>query len=114
MKVYRLEHRGWGVFCKYLYTTPSDALYTEYGFQCGKQYQWNDDYRSGCESLDKLIEYFGSDFALITGTEGVELVEYTIHKAHVRFGLNANINIEVAFKADKVTHREVIATWWKM
>lgn len=112
MKVYRLERNGYGIFCEYYSKItmrfPEDALYNEFGYTCDRQYRQDDDYRSACESIDKLIEYFGSDFAYAL-QEGAEIVEYNIHKAHVKFGLMPEEDsIEVVFNSTKVTDRQVI------
>lgn len=100
MRVYRLEGKGWGAFnsnsgldIKY----PEDALYAQHGNSTGKNV-YQDEYRFGCDSLDKLIEYFGSDFAYLI-EQGAEIVEYNIHKAHVTFSV---LGIELAFLVDKV------------
>ena len=109
MRVYRLERNDYGVFCesysKIELNFPDDALYNEYGYTCDSQYRCKDEYRSACESLDKLIEYFGSDFAYALDN-GASIVEYTVHKAHVRFGLRTNI--EVVFNSEKVTNKTII------
>lgn len=112
MKVYRLERNGYGIFCEYYSKItmrfPDDALYNEFGYTCDRQYREKDEWRSACESLDKLIEYFGSDFAYALD-EGAEIVEYNIHKAHVRFGLMPEEDsIEVVFNSDKIVDRKTI------
>jgi len=84
-----------------------DSLYQEFGYTCAQEYRGDCDYRSACESLDKLIEYFGSDFAYALD-KGAHIVEYTVHKAHVRFGLFPEESIEVAFDVTKATNRKVI------
>lgn len=109
MKVYRLEYHEFGVFCTQVKNLnyPEDALYAMFGYSCGAQYRSNDDYRSACKSLDELIEYFGSDFAKLIG-EGADIIEYNVHKAHVRFGLDPSLQIEVAFNIEKSISRTII------
>jgi hypothetical protein len=111
VKVYRLERNGYGIFCEWKSRVdmnfPEDALYNEFGYTCARQYRDLDDYRSACESLDKLIEYFGSDFAYCL-EKGASIVEYNIHKAHVRFGLEPEESIEVVFNSAKVIDKHII------
>lgn len=111
MKVYRLERNGYGVFCEYYSKIDlpfsEDTLYSLFGYTCDGQYRARDEFRSACESLDKLIEYFGSDFAYAL-QKGASIVEYTVHKAHVRFGLEVDECIEVVFNIDKATDRQVL------
>jgi hypothetical protein len=99
MTVYRLEYLGHGVFCGYAYnlmTNTLDAQYKQYGCTVVKA-RSDDNYRFACDSMEKLIEYFGSDFGkLLDG--GAEIVCYKVHKAHVLFSME---DIEVAFKVDK-------------
>lgn len=105
MKLYRLERNGWGVFCSSSYMmmpSSDDSLYSRYGFSCGYKYQWESDWRCACESIEKLIEYFGSDFAWALD-RGASIVEYRVPKRYVRFG-----EVEVVFKAPKVIERLVI------
>lgn len=106
MKVYRLEKNGWGVFCpnsgiEVSYT--NDALYAQHGNSTGRNV-YQDEYRFGCESIDKLIEYFGSAFAMLIAKDA-EICEYNIHKAHITFSV---LGIEVAFLIDKVKDRRVL------
>lgn len=109
MKVYRLERNGYGVFCesdsKIQLPFSEDSLYQSHGYSCDTQYRVKDEYRSACESIEKLVEYFGSDFAYALD-KGASIVEYTVHKAHVRFGLR--LNIEVVFNSEKVKDKTVI------
>lgn len=111
MRVYRLERNGWGVFCTsdsgLEQNYPDDSMYQLFGFQCDRRYHWVKDYRSGCSSIDKLIEYFGSDFSNMID-KGASIVEYNVNKAHVRTGLNPDIDIEVAFNINKIKHRTII------
>lgn len=111
MILYRLERNDYGVFCegysKIAMNFPDDALYNEFGYTCDRQYRDNDDFRSACESIEQLIEYFGSDFAYAL-QEGASIVEYNIHKAHVRFGLELDRSIEVVFNSTKVKSRHVL------
>ena len=111
MRLYRLERNDYGVFCEYHTKIEmpfsDDALYNEFGYTCDKQYRVDDDYRSACESIEQLIEYFGSDFAYAL-QKGASIVEYNIHRAHVRFGLDLDRCIEVVFNSTKVKERNVI------
>jgi hypothetical protein len=108
VKLYRLERNGWGVFCPASFMPrmlcSSDALYTWYGFSCDRKYQWENDWRCACESIEKLVEYFGSDFAWALDM-GASIVEYRVPKKDIRFGTEG---IEVVFKADAVIERLVI------
>ena len=111
MILYRLERNDYGVFCEYHskmeMNFPDDALYNEFGYTCDRQYRADDDYRSACESIEQLIEYFGSDFAYAL-EKGASIVAYKVHKAHVRFGLELDRSIEVVFNSTKVTERHVM------
>ena len=111
MILYRLERNDYGVFCEYHSKIDmpfsKDALYSEFGYTCDRQYRTDDDYRSACESIEQLIEYFGSDFAYAL-QKGASIVEYNIHKAHVRFGLELDRSIEVVFNSTKVKSRHVL------
>lgn len=106
MVLYRLEIDGWGVFCRILMKYSDDGLFADYGFSCDRRYQRNGDWRSACESIDKLIEYFGSDFAYCLD-RGASIVEYVVHKAHVRFGLRDE-SIEVVFNPSKAKERNIV------
>jgi len=99
MIVYRLEGKGWGAFNSNSgldITYTDDALYAAHGNTTDKNV-YDEEYRFGCDTLDKLIEYFGSDFAKLLN-QGAEIVAYKVHKAHVTFSV---LGIEVAFKIDK-------------
>lgn len=111
MKIYRLERNNYGVFCEWMTKIAMpfsyDTIYNEFGYTCDRQYREKDEYRSGCDSIEKLIEYFGGDFAW-TLEQGASIVEYTIHKAHVRFGLDLEECPEVVFNSEKIIDRTVI------
>ncbi len=112
MKVYRLERNDYGVFCEYdskiAMPFSDDALYSQFGYTCNQMYRDNYDWRSACESLEELVEYFGSDFAYAL-ERGADIVEYNIHKAHVRFGLLPDEDsIEVVFNSTKIIDKLVI------
>ena len=109
MRVYRLERQnGWGeyrgVFCTSgTLNYPEDSHYANFG--CGvEKAHWNDDYRFACESIESLILYFGSDFA-VQLNEGAIIVEYTIDKRHILFDKR---QVEIAFLSTKVKQRIVI------
>lgn len=105
MKVYRLEQNGWGIWsggCPGV-TWPPDAVYKEFGCTIVKAH-YKEEWRFGCESIEKIIEYFGSDFARLLDN-GCTLMEYTVHKAHVLFSMEG---IEVAFKIDKVKEKRIM------
>ncbi len=107
MKVYRLEGKdGYGVFCGESgigYKWSDDAVYSTNGNTTGRDL-CDSSYRYGCESIDQLIEYFGSEFDADL-EEGAELVEYTINKRYVTFSPKG---IEVAFLIDRVSHKQVL------
>ncbi len=118
MRVYRLERQNsdgefMGVFCTSgTLNYPSDANYANFG--CGiENAHWNDDYRFACDSIEKLIEYFGSDFA-VQLNEGAIIVEYNVHMAHTKYSMHEDkdgetiYEIETAFLASKVKERIVI------
>lgn len=117
MRVYRLERPDTdgdyrGVFCtKGTLNYPEDSHYGRFG--CGiEKAHWNTDYRFGCTSIDKLIEYFGSDFA-VQLNEGASIVEYNVHMAHTMYSIHDDgdetiYEIETAFLASKVKERNVI------
>lgn len=111
MILYRLERNDYGIFCEdysnIAMNFPEDALYSKIGYTCDGQYRDNGDFRSACESVEQLIEYFGSDFAYAL-QEVASIVEYNIHKAHVRFGIDVDISIEVVFDSTKVKSRHVL------
>lgn len=110
MRVYRLEKNDYGVFCNASMVSypnyPDDALYANYGFSCDQRYHFNDGWRSACESIEKLIDYFGSDFAFFLGL-GAEIVEYNVDKRYIRFS-KLDESIEVVFKREKAKERTVI------
>jgi hypothetical protein len=111
MIVYRLEKNGWGAFCScsgLVVSYTKDAVYAQHGNTTDKNV-YQSDYRFGCDSIDKLIEYFGSDFAMLLD-KGAEIVEYNIHKAHVTFSV---LGIELAFPIRKVSGRRVVNTTTK-
>lgn len=99
MVVYRLERKGWGVFCNDINPTMPYSLDTIYtlGYCSLPEQKRDPDWRFGCESIEDLIEYFGGDFAWAID-RGAEVVQYQVHKAHVRFGLEIP---ELAFKIEK-------------
>lgn len=109
MLLYRLERNDYGVFCEdeIEMNFPDDALYSEFGYTCDGRYRTDNNYRSACESIEQLIEYFGSDFAYAL-QKGASIVEYNVHKAHVRFGLEVDRCLEVVFDSTKVKSRHVL------
>lgn len=100
MIVYRLEHEGYGIFSSDYTTFPTDSIYSEEGCTVVAARNGRNDreYRFGCDSIEKLIDYFGSDFAHALGGDGVELVAYKVRRNYVLF---SDIGIEVAFKIEK-------------
>lgn len=105
MVVYRIERQdGWGAFCneqseqQTIVSYPSDSIYANEGCTVMGVRNHYGPWRFGCETLDGLVEYFGSDFAKLIGKHGCSVVAYKVHKAHVRFGLNG---CELAFIAEK-------------
>lgn len=113
MLVYRLEKQDYGVFCDWgnlVMPFSCDALYSEFGYSCKREYREKSNWRSACDSIDKLIKYFGSDFAYALG-EGASVVEYVVNKTYVDFGQDEEDgNIEVIFDSTKATTRKVILT----
>ena len=107
MVVYRLEKDGWGVFCSSIsLNSPTDALYNNFGYTCSREYKFSSNWRSACVSLDKLIKYFGSDFAYVLG-EGASIVAYDVPREHVQRAIGWR-QIEVIFNVHEVKHRTVI------
>jgi hypothetical protein len=105
MKVYRLERNGWGVFCPGAFMRmpySDDALYSHFGYSCDPAYQCEEEWRAACESVEKLKEYFGSDFKWALD-HGASLVEYTVLKRYVRFG-----KLEVTFYVSQAKARRVV------
>lgn len=105
MLVYRLEKNDRGVFDSYesgvKLSMPPDAIYENYGCTITKA-KYDSNYRFGCESAEKLVEYFGSDFDKVLAQDA-ELVVYKVHKRNVIFSKEG---IEVAFeiaKAERVS-----------
>ena len=81
----------------------TDSLCYGYGFTCALKYKSECNWRSACESIEQLVEYFGSDFAWAL-EQGASIVEYRVLKRNVRFG----VGIEVVFDASKIIERLVI------
>lgn len=107
MKVYRIEKNGYGPFCDMsgLKTTyPSDAMYSIYGCTCQQVTKWDSDFRFGCRTIDKLIEYFGSDFAKLIN-QGGKIVEYEVNMKYVYFGYRG---MELAFRVNMIKYRKEI------
>ena len=96
--------RNHGIFSSDHVTYTDDANYQTYGCTLWKYKDSN--YRFACNGIDKLIEYFGSDFARLIGQEGVILVEYEVKRKDCFF---SDKRIELVFEADKVISRRVIA-----
>lgn len=101
MIVYRLEKDGYGIFCHGLDTGAQDSLYVHELCSVRRSSRSTIEdmqkWRYACDSIDKLIEYFGSDFAHILA-HGGELVVYKVRKNYVQFSPKG---IEVAFRIDK-------------
>lgn len=60
-----------------------------------------------CKGIDRLIEYFGSDFGKLIGNELVELVEYEVDEIFTEYN---DINIELTFIAKEAKRRVVKIT----
>lgn len=117
MLVYRFEQniRRWnsnkheheeiweGVFSGGHINYPVDANYNTYGCTLW-QYKYSD-YRFACRTLDKLVEYFGSDFARLIDKDDVRLMEYEVNKEDCFF---SSKHIELVFKANKVISKRRI------
>lgn len=98
------EERWEGVFGGGHMTYPEDANYQTHGCTLW-QYKYSD-YRFACRTLDKLVEYFGSDFSLLIGKEDVRLMEYEVKKGDCFF---SSKHIELVFKASEVISKRRIA-----
>jgi len=102
MIVYRLEYKDYGVFGSYMnkyITNPEDAMYTYYGNTTPVD-KWTtgfSGYRFACRTPEKLVEYFGSDFARAIA-KGAIVVAYEVGMKYVMFGYKG---LELAFQADK-------------
>ena len=112
MRVYRIESKAsyggiiediwWGAFSSKHITYTKDAIYAHEGCSIG---DYNSDYRLGCRTLEKLVEYFGSDFARLISQETIRVVEYEVERKHVVFSKK---RIELTFRIDKVKGMKVI------
>ncbi len=118
MRVYRFEQRqkvwDWdtidkevfryqGVFSGEHITYTLDANYKTHG--CTLYEYKEKQYRFACRTIDKIIEYFGSDFARLLDKDDVVLVEYEVKREHCTF---SDKRIELVFQADKIISRTVI------
>lgn len=99
----KYKKRWEGIFSGGHCSYPEDANYQTYG--CTLWRYKDSEYRFACRSIDKLIEYFGSDFAKLLGKEGVRLVEYEVKREGCFF---SDKHIELVFKASKVKGKRVI------
>jgi hypothetical protein len=112
MRVYRMESKmtyngiiepiWWGAFCSKHLTYPPDAIYSNMGCTIP---EYNSKYRFACRSIEKVIEYFGSDFARIIGNEDIQLVEYEVKRTHVIFSKK---RVELVFNINEVTYKRRI------
>lgn len=93
-----------GIFSSDHVTYTEDSNYQTYGCTLWKYKE--SDYRFACSTIDKLIEYFGSDFANLIGKENVILVEYEVKRQDCFF---SDKHIELVFKHSKMINRKVIA-----
>lgn len=92
-----------GIFSSDHITYTEDSNYQSYGCTLWKYKESN--YRFACRSIDKLIEYFGNDFANLIGQDDVILVEYEVKRKDCFFSTK---RIELVFEADKVINRRVV------
>ncbi len=107
MKVYRLEGKdNYGVFCSRANiddTWTDDSIYANQG--CSANIDREDEsYRFACRSIDRLIEYFGSDFDYMI-EQGVAIVEYDVNIKDVVFG---NKGTELAFNINNIRNKTTI------
>lgn len=105
MLVYRLEKNDKGVFCFSSGISDDDISYTKdsiYGTNgCSTELRFlREDYRFACESIESLIDYFGSDFAVMLGA-GAEIKVYKVRKNYIKYGNGFEIAFPIA-KAERL------------
>lgn len=99
----KFKKRWDGIFGGGHVSYPDDANYQTYG--CTLWQYKDSNYRFACSTIDKLIEYFGSDFAKLIDKKGVRLVEYEVKRQDCFF---SSKHIELVFRADKVISKRRI------
>lgn len=106
MIVYRLESEsGYGVFSTVARALLDDgtAMYSVHSCTLRSQglVPNNRKYRFACESIDKLVEYWGSDFANLLA-QGYKVAVYKVRKNYVL--LSHIPGLECAFVAEKAIY----------
>lgn len=82
-----------------------DADYATHGCTL-PDHKYYDDSRFACRSIDKLISYFGSDFARLIGMNNVRLMAYEVNAKDLIY---SDKHCEVVFKTkDVISKRKVV------
>lgn len=93
-----------GVFHKYIDRHSVDAEYHTYGSTL-PDHKHYDDSRFACRSIDKLISYFGSDFAKLISKPDVRVMEYEVNARDLIYSRQ---HCEVVFKIDTMKSKRVV------
>jgi len=102
MIVYRLEYKGFGIFGRYsgdLLSGTEDSLYNLYGNTTPAS-RTSSNFRFACRTPEKLVEYFGSDFAHAIA-KGATVEAYEVNRKYVMYGYRG---IELAFQRQHAKH----------